>query len=149
MTDNLPHPSPLASDPLDDSTLDGLPDNQLRERLIKQTKARTGLTPRDFQLDTAVALWRNRDVVLVAGTGSGKTLPFVMPCFLSKHVVVVIVSPLNALQDDQVRRSFCRDFTNDNILQARRFREWGLHATTINATALSNNKCLLKVRFLG
>jgi ATP-dependent helicase YprA (DUF1998 family) len=87
---------------LDEDILDALSDNELRKVFITQTQAHTRLIPHDFQLDAAVALWRNQDLMVIASTGSGKTLSFVMPCFLSKCVVVVIVSPLNALQDDQV-----------------------------------------------
>jgi ATP-dependent helicase YprA (DUF1998 family) len=76
-------------------------DEQLRTLAIEKTIRITGMTPRDFQVDTAVALHKRRDVVLVAGTGFGKTLAFVMPCFLWKRNVAVILAPLNALQEEQ------------------------------------------------
>lgn len=100
---SIVHSLPVELDAvLDDNVLDALSDVELRKILTKRTRDLTGLTPRDFQLDAAIALWRNRDLMVIAGTGSGKTLSFVMSCFLSKNVVVVIVSPLNALQEDQV-----------------------------------------------
>lgn len=75
---------------------------RLRELLIERTVHATGMSPHEFQVDTALALHQRKDVVLVAGTGFGKTLSFVMPCFLSKWNTVVILSPLNALQEEQV-----------------------------------------------
>jgi ATP-dependent helicase YprA (DUF1998 family) len=87
---------------LDVAALDALSDGELGDILTKFTEMRTGLSPKDFQLQAAVAAWRNRDTLLIAGTGSGKTLSFVMACFLSRKIVVVIISPLNILQEDQV-----------------------------------------------
>jgi ATP-dependent helicase YprA (DUF1998 family) len=86
--------------------LQALSDEELGKLLNEQTKERTGLTPRQFQLDAAIALVRNQDLIVKAGTGSGKTLSFVMPCFVSRKTTVIIVSPLNALQEDQVCMSF-------------------------------------------
>ena len=90
------------SGPLSEEALQALSDSTLRELLSKCTKQRTGLLPRPFQLDAAVALVCNRDLIVKVGTGSGKTLAFVMPCFVLMKPVVVVVSPLNALQKDQV-----------------------------------------------
>lgn len=86
----------------EDAYLASLPDGTLRELLSQRTKERTGCSPFDFQLDAAVGLIRNKDVVVKAGTGSGKTLSFVMPCFVSRKTVVVVISPLNVLGEDQV-----------------------------------------------
>jgi hypothetical protein len=128
--------------------LDALTDPELCEELRQKTCAATGLTPREFQLRAAIALWRNRDLILHAGTGSGKSLSFVMPCFLSKTVTVVIISPLNALMDDQASLLYQFIFgihQVNNLFQARRFREWGLRATSVNAATLQANGNLLKV----
>ena len=43
-------------------------------------------TPRDFQLDVAEALILGLDATVVAGTGSGKTLPWVMPLLLDENI---------------------------------------------------------------
>ena len=47
------------------------------------------------------------DVTAIAGTGSGKTLPWVMPLLLeeNKTKTVLVISPLKALQADHVRFS--------------------------------------------
>ncbi|KDQ11367.1 hypothetical protein BOTBODRAFT_88214, partial [Botryobasidium botryosum FD-172 SS1] len=94
----------------------------VREAMREATIAITGLEPREEQLDVAVAIYHNRDVVLIAGTGRGKTLAFVMPCFLDKKITVIIVSPLNALEDNQ----------------AQCFQEWGLKATAVVVTSPKN-----------
>ncbi len=64
----------------------------------------------DWQLDAAEALVLGLDCVVVAGTGAGKTIPFVLPLFVhdSKDKLVLVISPLNALETDQV--SHCPQF---------------------------------------
>lgn len=61
-----------------------------------------GCKPYEWQLDTAEALLLGLDSVVIAGTGAGKTLPFVMPLVYNKASRVIIISPLKALQRDQV-----------------------------------------------
>lgn len=74
----------------------------LRKRLEDATRAHTGHTPESWQTDVAVASITGRDCMLISPTGSGKTLSFVMPCFVCPDVTVIIVSPLNALEENQV-----------------------------------------------
>src|SRR6267154_6369804 len=66
-----------------------------------------GRTPYDWQLDAAEALILGLDCVVVARTGAGKTIPFVLPLFVqdSQDKLVLIISPLNALETNQVRSS--------------------------------------------
>lgn len=63
-----------------------------------------GNEPRKFQLDIAEALVLGLDVTAIAGTGSGKTLPWVMPLLLeeNKAKTILVISPLKALQADHV-----------------------------------------------
>ena len=42
------------------------------------------------------------DSVLIAGTGSGKTMPFMLTLKYDHQATVLVVSPLKILQDDQV-----------------------------------------------
>ncbi|KIK97805.1 hypothetical protein PAXRUDRAFT_135571 [Paxillus rubicundulus Ve08.2h10] len=58
--------------------------------------------PYSWQLDAAVAFYLGLDCTVLAGTGSGKSLPFVMPCILSSNKVLLVISPLNSLEEDQV-----------------------------------------------
>ncbi|KAG8723916.1 hypothetical protein FRC11_002264, partial [Ceratobasidium sp. 423] len=70
----------------------------------EETKARTGFYPHSWQVDIAVALYEgSRDVLLIAGTGYGKTLPLVMNNFLDKKLITWIASPLNYIEMEQAR----------------------------------------------
>ena len=64
-------------------------------------------TPYDWQLDVAKSLILSLDCVVVAGTGAGKTIPFVLPLFVhnSQDKLILIISLLNALEMEQVRFS--------------------------------------------
>ena len=63
--------------------------------------------PRKFQLDVAEAMTLGLDSTVIAGTGSGKTLPWAIPLLLdeNKDKVVLVISPLKALQTEHVRFS--------------------------------------------
>ncbi|KAF5335906.1 hypothetical protein D9758_017687 [Tetrapyrgos nigripes] len=71
-----------------------------------------GMEPYEWQLDVSEALFLGLDCTVIAGTGSGKTMPFVMPLFAAKDKVfggkdkdmVIIISPLNALEAQDVRQ---------------------------------------------
>ena len=67
-----------------------------------------GNEPCKFQLDTVEALILGLNVMAIAGTGSGKTLPWVMPLLLeeNKTKTVLVISPLKAPQADHVRFHF-------------------------------------------
>jgi hypothetical protein len=91
---------------------------EYRARLASTTESVTGYKPHAWQLDCAVATHLGRDVCVIAGTGFGKTLPFVMNCWMDPNLLVWIVSPLNALGNQQ----------------AKTFRNWGIRAIAVNAT---------------
>jgi ATP-dependent helicase YprA (DUF1998 family) len=77
----------------------------MREDLIMSFKeAFNGLEPFTWQLDITEALLLGLDCVAVAGTGSGKTMPFAMPLLVdrTKKKMVLVISPLNDLEEDQV-----------------------------------------------
>ncbi|KAF8602964.1 hypothetical protein BDV93DRAFT_409883, partial [Ceratobasidium sp. AG-I] len=78
----------------------------------------TGYEPHSWQLDCTVATHLGRDVCVIAGTGFGKTLLFIMNCWLESNLLVWIVSPPNALGNQQ----------------AKTFQEWGIRAMAVNAT---------------
>jgi len=67
-------------------------------------KACNGLEPYSWQLDVAEALLLGLDCIVIAGTGAGKTMPFVMPLLVdrTKKKLVIVISPLNDLEEDQV-----------------------------------------------
>ncbi|KAJ3974830.1 P-loop containing nucleoside triphosphate hydrolase protein [Lentinula raphanica] len=80
------------------------------------TRITGGLAAYPWQLDTAEALLLGLDWSVIAGTGAGKTMPFVMPLLIEPTKRVIIISPLNALEEDQ----------------AKRFNAMGLHAVAVN-----------------
>jgi ATP-dependent helicase YprA (DUF1998 family) len=62
-----------------------------------------GHPPYPWQLDAAKAFHLGLDCIILAGTGCGKSLPFVMPTMLCKDKILLVISPLNSLEEDQVR----------------------------------------------
>ncbi|KAF9537693.1 P-loop containing nucleoside triphosphate hydrolase protein, partial [Agrocybe pediades] len=72
-------------------------------------------------LDIAEALLLGLDCSVIAGTGSGKTLPFVLPLLVETKKVTIIISPLNALEEDQVSR----------------FQKMGIPAVAVNGETYS------------
>ncbi|KIK78134.1 hypothetical protein PAXRUDRAFT_164828, partial [Paxillus rubicundulus Ve08.2h10] len=61
----------------------------------------------DWQLNVTEALMLGLDCSVIAGTGAGKTMPFIMPLFAQPNKHVLIISPLNALEEDQAQQ-FCK-----------------------------------------
>lgn len=66
------------------------------------------IVPRMWQLDVAECLLLGIDCEVIAATGAGKTLPFVLPLLVRPDTMVIILSPLDALELDQV----CNTFVN-------------------------------------
>jgi ATP-dependent helicase YprA (DUF1998 family) len=62
------------------------------------SEATNGLTPHDWQLDIAEALKYKLDCLVLAGTGAGKTLTFVLNLLVDKnpnHKVLILSPPYN------------------------------------------------------
>ncbi|KAF8446420.1 P-loop containing nucleoside triphosphate hydrolase protein [Boletus edulis BED1] len=102
-----------------------------RDTLSAICEARMGRKPYPWQLDCAEAFILGIDCIVLAGTGYGKTLPFTIPSFLLPDKITIVISPLNALEEDQ----------------ARRFREVGLKAAVVNHETFDNK--LYEVRTYG
>jgi ATP-dependent helicase YprA (DUF1998 family) len=77
-----------------------------RLQLSSECFTRCGYYPTSWQIDAAESIHLNLDTVIIAGTGSGKTTPFVLPLMLDrtpgKTSTLLLISPLKALQSDQV-----------------------------------------------
>ena len=73
-----------------------------RQGLTALFAERFGSAPYDWQLDVTEALLLGLDSVVIAGTGSGKTIPFMLPLLQHPKKMVLIISPLKVLQRDQV-----------------------------------------------
>lgn len=98
---------------------------EARQIMTQECVARSNgaITPHEWQLDIAECLILGIDCELIAPTGSGKTIAFMLPLFYwqrpcteeetvehakgkankkEKPKVLIIVSPLNTLEADQV-----------------------------------------------
>ncbi|KAG8727990.1 hypothetical protein FRC10_005424, partial [Ceratobasidium sp. 414] len=75
---------------------------ELCERLIEETRRRTGYDPRPWQLQNAMDRIAGKDALILAATGSGKTLPSVMPAFVIEQSITWILAPLNVIEEQQV-----------------------------------------------
>ena len=78
-------------------------------RLERLFSEKSGFKPYGWQLDVAEAILLGLDCVVIAGTGSGKTIPFMLPLLLYPNKMALIISPLKVLQRDQV--CLLRSFT--------------------------------------
>jgi superfamily II DNA helicase RecQ len=65
---------------------------------------------KQWQKNAIIAVLSGTDVIVSAGTGSGKSLAFQgAAALLEKGEVAIVVSPLNALMEDQVFLIFFLD----------------------------------------
>lgn len=75
-----------------------------RQTIIEALLKIFGKPPYDWQLDVAEAVLLGLDVTVLASTGSGKAISFILPLLADEtgRKMVVIISPLKELQKDQV-----------------------------------------------
>jgi bloom syndrome protein len=78
-----------------------------RADMIASFVPRFGREPYPWQLDVAEAFMLKLDGVIIAGTGAGKTIPFMLPLLINPTKYVLIISPLKVLQHDQVSSISC------------------------------------------
>lgn len=75
----------------------------IRTKISEEFEARTGgKHPYDWQLNVAEALLLGLGCIVVASTGAGKTMPFIMPLLAEPMKQVIIISPLDSLEHIQV-----------------------------------------------
>jgi ATP-dependent helicase YprA (DUF1998 family) len=87
------------------STQDNYNSQVTRLAIVKRCEdAFGGNKPYDWQIDVTEALLLGLDCVAIAGTGAGKTMPFGLPLLMdeSKRKIVIVISPLNDLEVEQV-----------------------------------------------
>ena len=53
--------------------------------------------PRKFQLEAGLAAYQGKNMIVNAGTGSGKTLSMAIPLLMDPDAVAIIISPLKRL----------------------------------------------------
>ncbi|KAF6740968.1 P-loop containing nucleoside triphosphate hydrolase protein [Ephemerocybe angulata] len=87
-----------------------------RARLRASFLSKFGKEPYEWQMDVTEALVLGLDCLCIAGTGAGKTMPFMMPLLLDESKRVLVISPLKILQAEQ----------------ARRFEKMGIVSTAVN-----------------
>ena len=61
---------------------------KVRAELLQAMQEHCGKAPYPWQLDATEALILGLDSIVIAGTGAGKTMPFVMPLFWNKDKVL-------------------------------------------------------------
>jgi superfamily II RNA helicase len=74
-----------------------------RSRIEPANSEKPAVDPRPWQIATAAELLLGRDTIVVTATGSGKTMCFFLALFADVKASVLVVSPLLALMDDQVK----------------------------------------------
>jgi len=111
----------------------GYNSTETRSQLTAAFRERFGMTPHIWQLDVTESILVGLDSIVIAGTGAGKTMPFMMPLLLDEEKRIIIISPLKVLQEDQVcHDTFIFLSQSQSTLQATRFRKMGLTAKAVN-----------------
>ncbi|KFH62152.1 hypothetical protein MVEG_11791 [Podila verticillata NRRL 6337] len=70
---------------------------EARSRCLKVFK----VVPKPEQLEVVAAMARRQDCILIAGCGWGKTLVYFLPLILWPDLIILVLSPLKALADEQ------------------------------------------------
>ncbi|KAF7318341.1 Bloom syndrome [Mycena chlorophos] len=94
----------------------GYNSEETRTAMAQAFETRFKKPPYVWQLDAAEAFILKLDAVVIAGTGAGKTIPFMLPLLLNGNRWVLILSPLKVLQQDQCKR----------------FKKMGINAVVVN-----------------
>jgi superfamily II DNA helicase RecQ len=89
----------------------------LREQLIEETTKRTGNSPYDWQLVNVMDRLADKDTMVIAGTGSGKSLTFAVPHFVLEDAITWLLGPLNYIMEQQVKI----------------FNKWGIPSVCVNS----------------
>lgn len=85
------------------------------DQIQKACFERYGYRAKPFQIAAARSLHQGKDTVVIAPTGSGKSLVMTLP-FLSKYTyrqaMVVVITPLKALQKEQAAKDITAVYVN-------------------------------------
>jgi ATP-dependent helicase YprA (DUF1998 family) len=70
-----------------------------RLHMSQNSYERLGFHPHNWQLDVSEAIILKLNTVILVGTGSGKTIPFILPLLqpLSEDSTLLLISPLKQL----------------------------------------------------
>ncbi|KAJ2936361.1 hypothetical protein H1R20_g734, partial [Candolleomyces eurysporus] len=92
--------------------------DSVEDRVVIESRfqERSGKKLYQWQADVTEALLLGLNCVVIAGTGSGKTTPFMTVALKDKKIKIVIISPLKILQEEH----------------ASRFKKMGISAVPVN-----------------
>ncbi|KAI7818767.1 P-loop containing nucleoside triphosphate hydrolase protein [Gamsiella multidivaricata] len=93
---------------------------QLPEDTAQICQAAFGYRPRAEQIQVVEMLGRMKDCILIAGTGWGKTLVYFLPLLIWPNDIILIVSPLKVLSDEQHSKLVALGIPSINIKQETR-----------------------------
>jgi ATP-dependent helicase YprA (DUF1998 family) len=79
------------------------------EFICQKAKELCQRDPYDWQIEAWNYINEGRDVIVIAGPGSGKSLIFQLIHFLRRHGKTLIASPLKSLMNNQVSSHPCLD----------------------------------------
>jgi ATP-dependent helicase YprA (DUF1998 family) len=116
-----------------------------RRDLARRFQEQYTKPPYEWQIDVSEALVLGLDAVVIAGTGAGKTMPFMMPLLLHREKFVLVISPLKILQEDQVRALIILLSLSLIVWQAKRFKKMGLNAAAVNGDTYSRQLSEVRV----
>ena len=110
-----------------------------RRRLTELFSERfDGAEPRAWQLDVTEAILLGVNSLVIAGTGAGKTMPFMMPLMLDPTKKALIISPLKILQADQVVCNLSSTYIiTHSFSKAARFKKAKVSAVAVNGESWS------------
>ena len=92
---------------------------ELNELVLDKVSAKFGFPPKDWQMEAMTSILSGSDVVVSAGTGSGKSLAFQGPgTCIKKGQIIIVVAPLNSLMSNHVGQAY-RNFITYKYLLAR------------------------------
>ena len=94
--------SPLAPPTEGGSPPSSSPFSSARDIIAKNIKSATGFDAHAFQLDVGANLHAGHDVLLLAGTASGKTLAIAAVLFMNENKSIILLAPLNELEKLQM-----------------------------------------------
>ncbi|KAJ7591736.1 P-loop containing nucleoside triphosphate hydrolase protein [Mycena floridula] len=103
---------------------------QTRHQLQTLFTAKFGKPAHEWQIDAVEAIYLGLDCILAAGTGMGKTIPFMMMLLPDQKKRIAVISPLKVLQQDQQKR----------------FQDMGLSAARVNGDTWRRKKLRDSVR---
>ena len=88
---------------------------ELNDWVFDTISAKFGFPPKDWQMEAMTSIFSGTDIVISAGTGSGKSLAFQGPsAYIQKGQIIIVVTPLNSLMFNHV--CICQVYSNKSYI---------------------------------